>query len=128
MMRLDALSPSAVFRSAASLATHNLKPERDFIDVTMQGAETRAKERKRFRDMAADMADRYLPRVETFRNRTVTQFRSLLSDEPPRLSESKFRELTAQVDREIGRASCREIVCRYVSLSVFSATLKKTKN
>src|SRR3546814_1971613 len=49
MMRLDALSPSAVFRSAASLATHNLKPERDFIDVTMQGAETRAKERKRDR-------------------------------------------------------------------------------
>src|SRR3546814_234112 len=100
MMRLDALSPSAVFRSAASLATHNLKPERDFIDVTMQGAETRAKERKRFRDMAADMADRYLPRVEAFRNRNVTQFRRLLSDEPPRLSESKFRALAAQVDRE----------------------------
>src|SRR3546814_20890013 len=50
--------------------------------------------------MAADMADRYLPRVEAFRNRNVTQFRRLLSDEPPRLSESKFRELAAQVDRE----------------------------
>src|SRR3546814_21185933 len=100
MMRLDELSPSAVFRSAASLATHNLKPERDFIDVTMQGAETRAKVRKRFRDMAADMADRYLPRVEAFRNRNVTHFRRLLSEEPPRLSVAKFRELEAQVDRE----------------------------
>src|SRR3546814_12008332 len=70
------------------------------MDCTMQGAETRAKARKRWRDMAADMADRYLPRVEAFRNRNVTQFRRLLSDEPPRLSESKFRELAAQVDRE----------------------------
>src|SRR3546814_12552744 len=137
MMRLDELSPSAVFRSAASLATHNLKPERDFIDVTMQGAETRAKERKRFRDMAADMADRYLPRVEAFRNRNVTQFRRLLSDEPPRLSESKFRELAAQVDREetrlevsparrvkLGRASGRERVGQYVENPAVGDSIK----
>src|SRR3546814_20453203 len=53
LMRLDALSPSAVFRSAASLATHNLTHERAFIDVTMPGAATRPKERKRFRNMAS---------------------------------------------------------------------------
>ncbi|MBB4841323.1 hypothetical protein HNP52_004425 [Sphingomonas kyeonggiensis] len=100
MMRLDALSPSAVFRSAKSLATHNLKPDRDFIDVFMQGGENRAKERKRFREMAADMADRYLPRVQAFRNRNATQFRRLVPDEPPRLSEAKLRELSAQVDRD----------------------------
>lgn len=100
MMRLDALSPSAVFRSAKSISTHNLKPDRDFIDVFMQGGESRSKERKRFREMAADMADRYLPRVQAFRNRSVTQFRRLVPDEPPRLTEVKMRELAAQVDRD----------------------------
>jgi len=100
MMRLDALSPSAVFRSAKSLATHNLKPDRDFIDVFMQGGENRSKERKRFREMATDMADRYLPRVSAFRNRNATQFRRLVPDEPPRLSEAKLRELVAQVVRD----------------------------
>src|SRR3546814_12715124 len=62
MMRLDALSPSAVFRSAASLATHNIKPERDFIDVTMQGAATRANTRNRIRELAAKMAHPHPPR------------------------------------------------------------------
>ncbi|HEX5183222.1 MAG TPA: hypothetical protein VFW19_08740 [Allosphingosinicella sp.] len=100
MMRLEALSPDAVFRSAKSLATHNLQPDRDFVDVFMQGGENRAKERKRFREMAADMADRYLPRVQAFRNRNATQFKRLVPDEPPRLSEAKLRELSAQVDRD----------------------------
>ena len=100
MMRLDALSPGAVFRSAKSLATHNLQPERDFVDVFMQGGDKRANERKRFRSMAADMADRYLPRVSAFRNRNATQFRRLVPDEPPRISASKVRDLSAIVDRE----------------------------
>src|SRR3546814_18207590 len=30
--------------------------------------------------------------------------------------------------RQIGRASCRERVCQYVSISVFAATLKKKNN
>lgn len=123
MMRLDALSPSAVFRSAKSLATHNLKPDRDFIDVFMQGGENRAKERKRFREMAADMADRYLPRVQAFRNRNATQFRRLVPDEPPRLTEAKLRELGAQVDRDqrrfevtpARRESIEELVSAYLA-------------
>jgi hypothetical protein len=100
MMRLDALSPGAVFRSAKSLATHNLQPDRDFIDVFMQGGESRIKERRRFREMAADMADRYLPRVQAFRNRSATNFKRLVPDEPPRLSQSKMNELKAQIERD----------------------------
>lgn len=100
MMRLDALSPGAVFRSAKSLATHNLQPDRDFVDVFMQGGEKRAKERKRFRGMAADMADRYLPRVSAFRNRNARQFRRLVPDEPPRITDAKMRDLSAMVGRD----------------------------
>lgn len=100
MMRLDALSPSAIFRTAQNLETHNLQPDRDFIDVFMQGGSNRTAERKQFRAMATDMADRYLPLVQAFRNRNAKQFRRLIPDEPPRLSEAKLRDLNASVDSD----------------------------
>lgn len=123
MMRLDALSPGAVFRSAKSLATHNLQPDRDFVDVFMQGGESRIRERRRFREMAADMADRYLPRVQAFRNRNATNFKRLVPDEPPRLSQSRMHDLEAQIEREqrryevtaSRRASIENLVAGYLA-------------
>lgn len=123
MMRLDALSPGAVFRSARSVATHNLKPDRDYVDIFMQGGESRDKERRRFRDMAADMADRYLPRVTAFRNRNLPPFRRLVPDEPPRLSEAKLRELEALIERDqrrfdvtpARRTTIEELVASYLA-------------
>ena len=123
MMRLDALSPGAVFRSAKSLATHNLQPDRDFVDVFMQGGESRIRERRRFREMAADMADRYLPRVQAFRNRNATNFKRLVPDEPPRLSQSRMHELEAQIERDqrryevtaSRRASIENLVAGYLA-------------
>ncbi len=123
MMRLDALSPGAVFRSAKSLATHNLQPDRDFVDVFMQGGESRIRERRRFREMAADMADRYLPRVQAFRNRNATNFKRLVPDEPPRLSQSRMHELEAQIERDqrrhevtaSRRASIEKLVAGYLA-------------
>ena len=114
MMRLDALSPGAVFRSAESLETHNLKPDRDFINVFMQGHSDRNTERKQFRGMAVDMADRYLPGVQALKNRNATHFKRLVPDEPPRLTEAKMRELSQAVDRdqrrlEIGSSRRAEI-------------------
>ncbi len=100
MMRLDALSPGAVFRTADSLATHNLKPDRDFFDVFMQGGEDRNAERRQFRGIATDMANRYLPLVQALRNRGQVPFGRLVPTEPPRLAEGKLRELEATVGRE----------------------------
>ncbi len=100
MMRLDALSPGAVFRSAESLETHNLKADRDFINVFMQPNDKRHQERKAFRSMAADMASRYLPLVQALKNRNALQFRRLVPDEPPRLSDAKVHDLTATVARD----------------------------
>lgn len=99
MMRLDALSPGAVFRSAESLETHNLKPDRDFINVFMQGHDDRNAERRQFRTIATDMANRYLPLVQALRNRGQLSFNRLIPTEPPRLSDAKMRELRASVDR-----------------------------
>ncbi|HEY9552820.1 hypothetical protein [Allosphingosinicella sp.] len=99
MMRLDALSPGAVFRSAESLETHNLKPDRDFINVFMQGHDDRNAERRQFRTIATDMANRYLPLVPALRSRGQTPFSRLIPTEPPRLTHAKLRDLAASVDR-----------------------------
>ena len=99
MMRLDALSPGAVFRSADSLETHNLKSDRDFIDVFMQGHGNRSAERRQFRTIATDMADRYLPLVQALQNRGQLPFKRLIPTEPPRLTDARMRELAASVDR-----------------------------
>lgn len=122
MMRLDALSPGAVFRSAENLETHNLKPDRDFINVFMQGHGDRTAERRQFRTMAVDMANRYLPLVQTLKNRNATQFRTLVPSEPPRLPEGKVRELAETVDRDqrksevsaARRAAIEELVADYL--------------
>lgn len=108
MMRLDALSPKAVFRSAEALETHNLKPDRDFINVFMQRQADRASERRQFRTIASDMANRYLPLVRALRDRNQTRFGRLVPDEPPRLTDARRKQLRTTLERdqrrlEIGR-------------------------
>lgn len=100
MMRLDALSPGAVLQSPESFETHNLQRDRDFINVFMQGRTDRTTERRQFRTMALDMADRYLPLVQTLRNRNATQFAALVPTQPPTLSDAKYRDLLVDADRD----------------------------
>ena len=122
MMRLDALSPSDVFRSRGEETLPGLKRDRDYIDIFMQSEGDREADRKRFRRMATDMADRYLPLVKPLRDRNYREFSALLLEEPPTLSAAKMRDLEATVARDqqrlsIGaqrRAKIDEIVNRYV--------------
>lgn len=100
MMRLDAFSPGAVLRAPGSQETHHLATGRDFIDIWMQGARQRGAERRQFRKMAVDMANRYLPLVQALKNRNVTDFPSLLPGEPPNLAAGRLRDLAATVDRD----------------------------
>lgn len=100
MMRMDALSPNAVFRSAGSDALPGLKVERDYLDIFMQTDIVRLDERRQFRRMAADMADRYLRLVQPLRDRNYNRFKDLLGEEPPRLSAGQLSELRALIDRE----------------------------
>lgn len=100
MMRMDALSPGAVLSAHQSQESHNLSNGRDFIDVKMQGAASRKVERARFRSMALDMANRYLPHVQALNSRNATDFQALLPTEPPNFRESDFKDLSAKVDRD----------------------------
>lgn len=99
MMRMDALSPNAIFRSADEDALPGLKPERDYVDIFMQ-SDGRTDDRRQFRKMATDMADRYLRLVEPLRDRQYERFRDLLKEEPPTLTPGQLAELKALLDRE----------------------------
>jgi hypothetical protein len=121
MMRMDALSPNAIFRSAEEDALPGLKRDRDYIDIFMQ-SDGRTDDRRQFRRMATDMADRYLRLVEPLRDRQYEHFRDLLKEEPPALTKGQLSELKSLVDRDQKRldipASRRrkieETVSRYV--------------
>ncbi|MBD8736229.1 hypothetical protein [Sphingomonas sp. CFBP 13706] len=125
MMRLDALSPGTVLQSPENLETHNLKPDRDFINVFMQGREDRTLERRQFRTMAADMANRYLPLVQALKTRNATQFSALVPTQPPAISDAKYRDLLSAAERDqkrLGittsrRASIDALVAQYIDAS-----------
>jgi hypothetical protein len=119
MMRMDTLSPSSVFQSTADDVLPGLQRDRDFVDVFMQAAGDRANERKRFRKMATDMADRYLKLVEPLKERNFSQFSSLLSTEAPTLTAGQIADLRKSVDAEQFRLKIaparREKIDRIVS-------------
>ena len=101
MMRLDALSSGAVLGAPQSQESHNLILGRDFIDIRMQDwSGSRGTERKQFRSIALDMANRYLPHVQALKNRNATNFSALLPTEPPSIRASYLKDLAAKVDRE----------------------------
>src|SRR3546814_11778648 len=62
----------------------------------------------------------------------LEQFRPPMIVEPPRrerlLRLGKAGQHIGGEGGEIGRASCRERVCQYVSISVFSGSLKKKQS
>ncbi len=100
MMRLDALSPDAVLQKPGTHDTHDRSKTRDFIDIKMQGHSKKVTERRQFRTMAVDMADRYLPSVLALKNRNATSFARLLSGEAPQLSSAKLKELEVLATRD----------------------------
>jgi len=99
-MRMDALSPRAVFRSRGEEPLPGLKQERDYIDIFMQTDSDRDADRKRFRRMASAMADRYLPFVRPLRERNFTEFATLLSSSVPALTDTRREELRAEIDKD----------------------------
>lgn len=121
MMRMDAMSPSAVFRSSEADSLPGMKKERDYLDIFMQSDGEREADRRRFRRVASDMANRYLALVKPLRDRGYVDFSSLLSEETPTLPAGRLRELkeaVAKEQRSLGipvkrRRLLEEVVERY---------------
>lgn len=110
MMRMDALSPTTVLRSPHQIASHNLKSGRDFIDVLVQRRGDRGQERRQFRHIAQDMANRYLSEVQSLKSRNATRIEPLLPSKPPELTGAQMEKLTQSIkntQRKLGISDSR---------------------
>lgn len=109
MMRLDALSPGAVLGQHGAQETHNLATGRDYVEIRMQGTKTRGAERRQFRSMALDMADRYLPLVQVLKNRGATEFQALMPSEAGTLTPGRVKDLATAVAKDQRRLEITEV-------------------
>ncbi len=100
MMRLDALSPGAVLGQPGAQETHNLASGRDYLQIRMQGTNGRGPERRQFRSMALDMANRYLPLVQVLKNRGATDFQALIPAGAGTLTPTRVKELATAVTKD----------------------------
>ena len=103
LTRLDVLHPGEAL--AAVLKDRSSKTElpgvtktRDTTEILLQsGAKDRLKQRKAFRRMARDMADRYLRRIPLFSQRSLNSLSDLLLNEPIAIAPGKLGELETGV-------------------------------
>lgn len=101
LMRLDALTPSDVLLdlgAAEVLEVPGLTRAREITEIWMQSSEDRANQRRAFRKMAKDMADRYLSQMEVFNRRRLRSLGSLLSTKPEVIAPGKREQLAQQVN------------------------------
>ncbi|PJN93852.1 hypothetical protein CNY89_18005, partial [Amaricoccus sp. HAR-UPW-R2A-40] len=118
MMRLDALSPGAVLGQPGAQERHNLATGRDFVEIRMQGTAARGTERRQFRTMALDMANRYLPSVQVLKNRGATDFRALLPSAAGTLTPGRVKELAGMLDKDQRRLEVTDARRRELKLLV----------
>jgi hypothetical protein len=128
LMRLDALTPAEVLTDQPGTAMSDepgLKRSREITSIWLQSAEDRASQRRAFRKMAKDMANRYLQHMEVFSRRRLNSLSDLLATEAEAVAPGKRDKLRAQLEvlqRKYGvpAARCRELegeVDRYLESS-----------
>jgi hypothetical protein len=106
LMRLDALKPSDVLtESVYDIGTDTepgLKRDREITEIWLQGGEERGNQRRSFRKMAKDMADRYLAQMDVFSRRRLTSLADLLETTPEAIAAgqlSRLRQAVAAAQR-----------------------------
>ncbi len=115
LTRLDALSPSTVLIDSDSAAGQEEAPlpgvqqSRDITTIRLQGATGvgRGKERRQFRSMAQDMANRYLAQMQVFSRRQVREFSRLLDEVPEMLSPGQLKKLQTTIETRRDRLKLR---------------------
>ena len=90
LMRLDALSPGEVLTDVDPVAERSdepgLKKTREITEIWLQSRDDRGNQRRSFRRMAKDMADRYLGQMDVFARRRLNSVADLLGTEPEGVS------------------------------------------
>ena len=99
LTRLDALAPDDVLIDRGpSVHDSPLKRSREITVIRMQSGESRTNQRRSFRKMATDMAERYLTKMDVFNRRGLHRLGDLLSTTADVISPSKRRRLAQHVD------------------------------
>lgn len=101
LTRLDALRPADVLLDLGNNADGDepgLKRAREITEIWMQSRDDRANQRRAFRKMAKDMANRYLSQMDVFNRRRLHSLGDLLSTQPESIARSKLEKLADHVD------------------------------
>lgn len=101
LMRLDALHPADVL-SDSSRGDDNEEPgikrSREITSIWLQSSDDRAQQRRSFRKMAKDMANRYLQQMDVFNRRRLNSLGDLLATQAETIAPSKVEQLKGSVD------------------------------
>lgn len=101
LMRLDALTPSDVLTDSASIEGTEgpgLSRSREITSIWLQSSDDRGLQRRSFRKMAKDMANRYLQQMELFNRRRLNNLGDLLSTESETIAPGKREQLRASLN------------------------------
>lgn len=98
LTRVDALTPTEALLSLPTAGTASPQIGRDVTHIAMQKGENRDAQRRAFRRMARDMADRYLRQMPEFSRRGHDKFSDLLETAAEPLSESTLHKLRREVE------------------------------
>ena len=100
LMRLDALTPADVLTEQSNAEVQGepgLKRSREITSIWLQSSDDRANQRRSFRKMAKDMANRYLQQMDVFNRRRLNSLGDLLATEPETIAPGKREQLRTQL-------------------------------
>lgn len=127
LMRMDALKPSQVLTDNGDVmdgeSEPGIKRAREITEIWLQSGEERGNQRRAFRKMAKDMANRYLAQMEIFNRRRLSNLGDLLATEPEMITDGRLKQLVHSLDvtqrrckiSSERRACLNEEISRYVS-------------
>jgi hypothetical protein len=100
LMRLDALKPADVLTDNANRTNDEpgLKRSREITSIWLQSSDDRGLQRRSFRKMAKDMANRYLQQMDVFSRRRLHNLGDLLATEAEDIAAGKMESLRASVE------------------------------
>ena len=139
LTRLDILKPSDVLLDSA--ATNEMdglgvKHTREITCIWMQNRKDRTHQRRVFRKMAKDMANRYLTQMEAFHRRNLNNLGDLLITMPKVVSLGKRKKILKQVDKlqnryeisAVFRSRMEQEICNYLKNSRLNESVEDLRD
>lgn len=101
LMRMDALHPADVLSDSSRGDDDDepgIKRSREITSIWLQSSDDRAQQRRSFRKMAKDMANRYLQQMDVFNRRRLNSLGDLLATQAETIASGKLEQLRSSVD------------------------------